>query len=177
MSHISDTVAGTETRWSSRSNKATVIELPPAEQRHGCWTSDSGNLRYHYPLTAEQRAAAEKAAEADPPSIVRIATERPVNQKLGTDVIQGLAVHGSRTTLTIPVGQMGNDQPLVRMSESWWSDEYGIEARWIEDDPQQGKTTRELTSFEPGEPDPSLFQPPPGYEIVAEQLHQVACPQ
>jgi hypothetical protein len=33
----------------------------------------------------------------------------------------------------------------------------------------------ELTSFTPGEPDPALFQPPQGYEIVTEPLHQVQC--
>jgi hypothetical protein len=172
--HISDPVAGTETRWDSQRKKATVYQLPPEDQRHGCWQSESGISKWSYPLTPEQRAA-EKAPEVSAPVTMPTFSGHQVHENLGTDVIQGLQVHGSRTTFTTPAGQAGNDQPLVRTSEAWYSDEYRLQARWINDDPQQGKTTRELVGFTPGEPDPSLFQPPQGYEVVTEELHQVAC--
>jgi hypothetical protein len=173
--HISDPIAGTETRWDSQRKKATVYQLPPEDQRHGCWQTESGNAKWSYPLTPEQRTA-EKFPETSPP-VMPTASDHAVHQNLGTDVIQGLQVHGSRTTITTPAGQAGNDQPLVRTSEAWYSDEYRIQARWINDDPQQGKTTRELVGFTPGEPDPSLFQPPQGYEVVNEELHPVPCHQ
>lgn len=172
--HISDPVAGTETRWDSQRKKATVYQLPPEDQRHGCWRSESGNSTWSYPLTPVQRAA-EKATDVSEPVVTRPATQHPVQESLGRDVIQGLQVHGSRSTFTTPAGQIGNDQPLVRTTDAWFSDEYRLEARMINDDPQQGKTTRELVGFTPGEPDPSLFQPPQGYEVVTEELHQIAC--
>ena len=175
-SHINDPVAGTETRWDSRVKKATVYELPPQDQRHGCWQSESGNSKWSYPLTPEQRAA-EKAANAQDPPLVRTQVRHPVTEQLGTDVIEGLTVRGTRTTFTTPIGEIGNDQPVVQTTEDWWSDEYRLNVRSLNDDPRQGKTTRELTGFTPGEPDPSLFQPPQGYEVVTEQLHQVACHQ
>jgi hypothetical protein len=174
--HISDPIAGTETRWDSQRKKVTVYQLPPEDQRHGCWQTESGTSKWSYPLTPEQRAA-EKPSELPPPATMPTFSDHAVRQNLGTDVIQGLQVHGSRTTFTIPAGQAGNDQPLVRTSEAWYSDEYRLQARWINDDPQQGKTTRELVGFTPGEPDPSLFQPPQGYEVVTEELHPVPCHQ
>jgi hypothetical protein len=175
-SHINDPVAGTETRWDSRMKKATVYELPPQEQRHGCWQSESGNSRWSYPLTPEQRAQ-ENAAPVKEPVTLRPQSHHPVTENLGTDVIQGLTVRGTRTTFTTAIGEVGNDQPLVETRENWFSDEYRLEVRSVSDDPRRGKTTRELTGFTPGEPDPSLFQPPPGYEVVTQQLHQVACHQ
>lgn len=170
---ISDPVAGTETRWDSHSKKVTVIELPPQEQRHGCWRTESGRSSFSYPLTPEQRAV-EKATELDQ-AVVRQPTRHPKQENLGTDVIQGLTVHGNRMTETIPAGEIGNDQPIVRISETWISNDFRLSARSIDDDPQNGKTTRELTKFEPGEPDPGLFHLPQGYEVVTEPLHQVPC--
>ena len=73
------------------------------------------------------------------------------------------------------MGDIGNDRPLVRTAENWLSEDYGFTARSVSDDPRQGKRMNELTSFTPGEPDPALFQPPQGYEIVTEPLHQVQC--
>ena len=172
--HISDPVAGTETRWDSQGKKATVYQLPPEDQRHGCWQSESGDSKWSYPLAPQQKPA-ETATEVRAPVAIPAVSDQAVHENLGTDVLQGLQVHGNRTITTIPAGQAGNDQPLVRTSETWLSDEYRLQVRWINDDPQHGKTTRELVAFTPGEPDPSLFQPPQGFEVVIEELHSVPC--
>jgi hypothetical protein len=174
--HVGDPIASTETRWDSRKKVATVIQLPPEEQRHGCWQSDNGRYHFNYPLTPEQRAAkkASQPAQAPPPHQSSTETKR---EELGADTLLGVQIRGFRVTRTMPTGEVGNDQPLVSTSESWWPNDYGFEARSINDDPQQGKTTRELTSFTPGEPDPALFQPPQGYEIVTEQTHEIPCNQ
>jgi len=42
--------------------------------------------------------------------------------------------------------------------------------RQITDDPQQGKDDLELVTLLRGEPDPALFQPPEGYEVVTEEM-------
>jgi hypothetical protein len=44
----------------------------------------------------------------------------------------------------------------------------GLIVREIIDDPQMGKWTKELTSIDQSDPDPSVFQPPSNYEIVTE---------
>jgi len=52
----------------------------------------------------------------------------------------------------------------------------GLVVREIADDPQTGRTTRELVSLDQGEPDEASFQPPSGYEIVNKTVAQITCP-
>jgi|ERR1035441_5582248 hypothetical protein len=91
-------------------------------------------------------------------------------------MIQGVEAHGHRYTTEIPAGQIGNDKPLVRVEENWMAPSLGIQVRRISDDPQQRKTTMELVKVDLSEPPVSAFQPPEGYEVQTEELHQVACP-
>lgn len=106
----------------------------------------------------------------------RSAPMRPVREDLGTDTIMGVEVRGTRITITTPVGRIGNDQPLVRTEERWSAPSLGgLTLRDINNDPQSGKSTRELVNLDLSEPDPSTFQPPEGYEVVTEEMHQVAC--
>ena len=174
--HVSDPVAGTETRWDSRGKKATVYQLPPKDQQHGCWRADDGGGGWNYPQTPGE-GTTEKASDTSQPAAERSPGPHRTHEDLGMDTIQGLEIHGERTTITTPKGEFGNDQPLVSTMEVWWSDEYRLQVRQIREDPRQGKTTRELVSFTPGEPDPALFQPPQGYEVVTVGLHQVSCNQ
>ncbi|HTX74954.1 MAG TPA: hypothetical protein VMD29_02025, partial [Terracidiphilus sp.] len=61
------------------------------------------------------------------------------------------------------------------VSEDWVSQELGLVLRDSSDDPLSGRRTRELLNLALAEPDPSLFQLPPGYEVTSEDLHQVGC--
>jgi hypothetical protein len=45
----------------------------------------------------------------------------------------------------------------------------------VNDSPQGGKTTTEVVRLDLSEPPLSTFQPPEGYEVVIEELHQVTC--
>jgi hypothetical protein len=51
----------------------------------------------------------------------------------------------------------------------------GLVLREVTDDPQIGKSTREVVSLDLNEPDPGLFVPPADYEMVDENMHQVPC--
>jgi hypothetical protein len=53
----------------------------------------------------------------------------------------------------------------------------GMILRSISDDPRIGKTDREVVSIDLNNPDPALFQPPAGYELVTEEMQPMACPQ
>jgi hypothetical protein len=91
------------------------------------------------------------------------------SENLGTESIQGIEARGRRRTTTIPAGAMGNDAPLVSISDIWTALTVGLNGllvRETRNDPRQGKTTRELTNLTQGDPDPATFQPPEGYEIV-----------
>jgi hypothetical protein len=87
-------------------------------------------------------------------------------EKLGTQTIEGLVAEGTRITTTYPVGFLGNDRPFTTVTETWTSREIGMTVLSRTSDPRHGETTTKLTNVSRAEPDPSLFQPPSGYEIV-----------
>jgi hypothetical protein len=98
------------------------------------------------------------------------ARERPENpnvktESLGTEVIGGVTAQGTRTTRTIPAGQMGNQAPLVITIERWYSPELQTDVMRKEVNPQFGQTTFQLMNIVRAEPDASLFQVPPNYTI------------
>jgi hypothetical protein len=104
--------------------------------------------------------------------------KHPKNEDLGTTTIQGVEAMGSRTTITIPAGAVGNDQPLETTSEIWRAPTIdNLTLRSVQNDPRTGVMTRELVSLTQGEPDPAIFQPPDGYEIKTTELHKVPCTQ
>lgn len=105
------------------------------------------------------------------------AMNRPVQEDLGTDVIQGVEVHGYRMTRTIPAGQVGNDRPIMSVNEYWIAPSLGVVLRSTTDEPRSGKQSMEAVSLSIGNPDPAVFQPPEGYKVIADELHQVPCPQ
>ena len=104
-----------------------------------------------------------------------LAHDRPKIEDLGNATIEGVEVRGQRTTRTIPVGQIGNDQPLVSTTELWIAPSLGIVLRSMRDDPQSGKSTTEVVHLDLTEPPLSTFQPPEGYKVVVEEMHPVAC--
>jgi hypothetical protein len=121
-------------------------------------------------LTAEQKAErlaqakAHAALHKNSPTASRQPKRDVKSESLGSAIIAGQEVTGTRMTDTIPTGMEGNSMPLVIMTETWTTKE-GIIMRWISDDPRRGKTTMEVEEFIPGEPDASLFAPPAGYKI------------
>ena len=164
---INDPVAGTDTTWQSRTHEAVTITLPPPDQRHGCWEDDAGRRRMSYgPLPSTTKPIS--AVNSQPP-------QQPQVEDLGKTMIEGVEAQGHRITRTIPAGQIGNDQPIVVTNEIWNAPSLnGLTLKSVNDDPR-GNTTREITHLDLGEPDPSLFQPPPGYQVKVLALHQTSC--
>jgi len=86
-------------------------------------------------------------------------------ESLGTQVIAGVNAEGTRTTRTIPAGQIGNQAPIVITSERWYSPELQTDVMRKQVNPQFGETTFQLTNIVRAEPDASLFQVPANYSI------------
>lgn len=167
-----DPVASTDATWDSWTRKAVIIKYPPKDQQHGCWANEAGLLRVSY-------GSGQSAPISGPAAPPRVRRTQPRNETedLGTTTIQGVEAIGRRTIRTIPAGQVGNDQPIVTTEESWWGTSLGLLLRSVRDDPRNGTTTREVTNLSTSEPDPALFQPPEGYEVKVDELHQVVCAQ
>ncbi|MDM7997151.1 MAG: hypothetical protein QUT30_15880 [Acidobacteriota bacterium] len=89
-------------------------------------------------------------------------------QPLGTDIINGIEAQGGRITTTYPAGTLGNENRLVTTLEIWTSPELGFTVRSKNSDPRTGEFTNEVINIKRGEPDPSLFEAPPDYDIVDE---------
>ena len=169
--HVQDPVEGMNSNWDSQQSKATIVKAPPADQHQGCWATESGRYHWRFGAGAQPRQATPvKNAAAIPP-----ARPKPEVVDLGNTTIEGVEAHGTRTTYTIPAGEIGNDAPLLRTYESWWGTTFGLLLREVNDDPESGKRTREVVSLSLGDPDPALFQPPEGYEVKTETAHPVAC--
>jgi hypothetical protein len=81
-------------------------------------------------------------------------------------MICGVMTDGSRQTTTIPAGEQGNDRPIMTTDEKWVTRDNTMTILHIQDDPRAGHTVIEVTELIQGEPDPSLFAPPPGYKLV-----------
>jgi hypothetical protein len=90
----------------------------------------------------------------------------PLVEQLGTQVIEGVVAEGTRSTITIPAGTIGNEQPIKVVSERWTSPELKVLVQSRQLDPRFGETTYRLTNIARAEPSPSLFEVPPDFTLV-----------
>ncbi len=90
----------------------------------------------------------------------------PVVEKLGQQFMEGVTVEGTRTTMTIPAGQLGNELPIKIVSERWFSSELKVLVMSRQSDPRFGETTYRLTNITRGEPATDLFEVPPDYQVI-----------
>lgn len=74
-------------------------------------------------------------------------------------------MEGTRSTFTIPAGQIGNDRPMVIVSERWYSPDLQTVVMSKHSDPRMGETVFHLTSISRAEPAASLFAIPSDYTV------------
>jgi hypothetical protein len=90
---------------------------------------------------------------------------RPVREDLGSQVMEGVKVEGTRSTVTIAAGKLGNERPLVIVSERWFSPELGVVVMSKHSDPRLGTSSYRLTGVERREPPAARFEVPAGYAV------------
>ena len=86
-------------------------------------------------------------------------------ESLGTQVIEGVQAEGTRTTVTIPAGEIGNRLPIEITDERWYSPELQILIMTKHHDPRSGDSNYRLTDLSRSEPDRSLFEVPSDYRL------------
>jgi hypothetical protein len=121
----------------------------------------------HYVLHRRERVARRmKLPTAAPPD-----HERPRHpseaktESLGTRTMEGIEVEGTRSTITIPTGQIGNDRPIDITSERWYSPALQVVVMSKHVDPRFGENTYRLTNIDRTEPARSLFEVPADYTV------------
>lgn len=89
-------------------------------------------------------------------------------EELGTQTIEGVPAEGTRTTTTIPAGDIGNERPIEIVYERWYSKELQVVVMSRHSDPRFGEQTYKLTNIVRSEPDPALFEVPSGFKVLSE---------
>jgi hypothetical protein len=88
-----------------------------------------------------------------------------VKEDLGNRNIEGVDCSGTRQTITIPAGAVGNEKPIAIVTETWFAPAIAAVVQSTTDDPRYGKTTYQLTNVQLSEPARSLFEPPTDFKV------------
>ena len=87
-------------------------------------------------------------------------------EDLGTETMEGLLVTGTRTTRTIPAGEIGNEKPISIVTEVWTSPDLKTIVYSKRSDPRMGEQTFKLSNLVRVEPDASLFTVPADFKFT-----------
>jgi len=98
-------------------------------------------------------------------NVVSTTQAKTGSDSLGSDVIAGLNVEGTRLTRVLAPGEAGNEQSIQVTTEAWYSSELQTAVMTKTTDPRVGETDYKLTDIQRGEPDRSLFQIPADYAV------------
>jgi hypothetical protein len=88
-----------------------------------------------------------------------------VRESLGSQVIEDIYVNGTRETITVNPGVLGNDRPMISTREFWYSDELQTNLAVTRIDPREGKQVIWISSISREETDAHLFEIPIGYSV------------
>ena len=87
-------------------------------------------------------------------------------ESLGMKTFDGLEAEGTRSTITIPAGKIGNDRPIEIVSERWFSTALQAVMLSKHSDPRMGESVYRLTTIKRTEPDAALFRVPADYKVT-----------
>ncbi len=178
---VFDPVAGTHTHWESNSKTATVMPMP---HMPGMPTGPVHFNGAEAGVVTSGSFSTEDVVEGGPMSLgpgpdtvfvdgvhtmvhsAGAATSNETKEELGTRMVEGVEVVGTRVTQVIPAGTIGNDKDLVSTRETWFSPELKVVVSSIRNDPRFGQIRYTLNNIQVAEPNPSLFQPPAGYTLL-----------
>ena len=113
----------------------------------------------------EKSKAAEKQSKLKEGANTDDASGRRKTESLGKQMIEGVEAEGTRVTITIPAGEIGNTLPIEVIDETWHSSELQLVVMSKHRDPRSGETTYRLTNLSRSEPDRSLFEVPADYTV------------
>ena len=126
----------------------------------------------HYVIDVQDHSARKLPFRESPPNATGLPPQfanspDPVQtESLGKQMIEGVEAEGTRSTITIPAGRIGNDRPLKIVSERWYSPELQIVVLSKHIDPFSGENVYRLTAIKREEPSPTLFEVPADYRVI-----------
>jgi hypothetical protein len=87
-------------------------------------------------------------------------------ESLGHQAIEGVPAEGTRTTMTIAAGQLGNEQPIQIVTETWYSADLQTVILSKRSDPRSGETVTRYANISRTEPPHALFEVPADYKVT-----------
>jgi hypothetical protein len=106
----------------------------------------------------------------DEPSETDVSSESSSTESLGKEVMEGFVAEGTRTTILIPAGRIGNDKPIEIVHERWYSPELQTILLSKHSDPRWGETVYKLHNINRGTPDSSLFSLPANSTLKGKRI-------
>lgn len=91
--------------------------------------------------------------------------KEPKTESLGKQMFDGIEAEGTRETMTIAAGEIGNEQPINIVFERWYSAELQVVVMSKHTDPRVGENIYRLTGINRGEPAHTLFELPGDYTV------------
>jgi hypothetical protein len=165
MVTIQDPVAGTSYFLDSVHKTASKMPMPKMLSRESSGVKTAVASRVASVVQGEMAKVVAETMFFQTTSVSKGQVNAPAPEDLGVQNINGVLAKGTRTTINIPAGQIGNDRPIQVVNERWFSDELGMIVKSSNSDPRFGTTTYELTNISRAAPDPSQFQVPADYTI------------
>lgn len=165
---ISDPIAGTSMMLDPESRTAHAVKTVIAVRR----ADAKAEIERHRQVEVIEGGPGIRVRMPAPDADAKIYVGDPMahggdskREDLGTQIIEGVAAQGTRTTTTIPAGTIGNEQPLTIVSEQWFSPDLQVLVLTRHSDPRSGETVYRLTGIVRAEPDRTLFEVPADYTV------------
>ena len=170
MVFINDPVAGLNYALNAKDRTAVKSNWMP-RGRGGPGAGGPGGRPNQAQADGAQATQRRQRGASDPNRNPNLKTE-----SLGRQTIDGVQADGWRTTVTIPVGEMGNELPIQSVTETWYSAELHTEVLYKHSDPRMGETVRKLANVSRSEPSRILFEAPADYKVT-ESLSRMPRPR
>jgi hypothetical protein len=165
---INDPVAGTA--YTLNEKDKTAHKLPGGAG--GAGFAFAAKIGAEAALTSARAAGAATATRQNMAYVQHVVKTGESNQQaektedLGTQNIEGVPAKGTRTTVTIPAGEIGNEKPISIINERWYSPDMGVVLMTKHVDPRVGETVYRLTNVQRSEPSKTLFQVPADFRLT-----------
>ncbi len=179
--YLSDPVAGTSYTLDPRTQ--TARKMPPLRVKvaQGGASKGAQASGKQYQVAIEQMNAKMAAADQAASGVVQYRQKQTEvglaagaidarnrsarTESLGKQNIEGVEAEGTRSTVTIPAGEIGNDRPIEIVNERWYSAELQVLVMTRHTDPRFGENSYKLINISRTEPARDLFEVPAGYTV------------
>src|SRR5262249_18687339 len=166
---ISDPVAGVNYSLNSRDHVAVKLPALPPLGSPGARVTQKFEGMAGTPATASWSTEAPVMVYKGGSSTAAA----PKTEQLGWTLIEGVQAEGTRSTITIPAGEIGNERPIDIVDEQWRSPDLQLIVLSKHSDPRIGENVYSLKNISRTEPSPTLFQVPQGYTVQDKPAIQI----